>query len=123
MTLVEFYPPVAAATFLSALWFLVAYRFHKTETPGAERFRYLIWMLLLPGSLLFFFWQHGWEAPLSTYFERFMGALAGVSMGALGVFLIQTTFFESHSHAKEAGLKYVYLGLYLVFLGSGFFVF
>lgn len=116
MSLVEYYPPIATATVLFAVWVAVAYRFHKREKAGRESLTYIGWMLIVPGVLLAFFWAHGFEAPLDNGLAKLMAALTGLSMGAIGLFLVHLTFFTAAAGTKERTVRYVYFGLYSAFL-------
>lgn len=122
MTAIEFYPPVAAAAFMLALWFLVAYRLDRRETPGRESLAHIGWIILYPGSLLLFFWLHGLKSPLDSGFARFMAALVGIGFGALGVYTFKGAFFDRHPAKKDAWVWRVYFGLYCAFISANLFV-
>jgi len=122
MTVADLYPPIAAASFVFCLWFAVIWRFHKTEAPGQESAFYCLWLLLLPASLAAFFWFHGLREPLTTPFHIFMGAIAGIAVGAIGVTLVSLGFLNRNADRKSAWIGRVYLAGFLLLAFGGFVI-
>lgn len=119
MQIVKLYPILVISNLSFFLWFYVAYRFHQKEIAnGDTSFPQIIWMLILPGGLLFYLWKRGWEAPLATWLDYFVTAQLslGITVGLL--YAIQKIFMTKGVPRKERALLTVYLLFFLGLFGT-----
>lgn len=122
MTIVKLYPVVAAAGVCFAIWFFFAYRFHQRELAGEDSFKQIIWLFLLPGGLLLFFWLHGFKAPLISPLDFFMATLTGLSFAAIIVYSIQQAFMTPGIARKQRVSSIIYLTIFTAMIGGSMFI-
>lgn len=100
MTIVQLYPPIAAATFVVAIWLAVAYHFDRSAVPGEERWYHLLWYGAPPAGLLAFFYFQG-KAPITSSAAVFPIACLGIVMGVMAAFLLRMIVLRSYEDRRH----------------------
>lgn len=123
MTITNAYPPIAMATVVFVLWVIIAHRLHRRDLPnGTESLAQIGWLLILPASLLAYFWLNEKENLIDTWGEMFATTITGISMGSLLLYLIKSAFFEGKKSGKDFALHVVYLIFFVGLFVSGLFI-
>ncbi|MCA0318229.1 MAG: hypothetical protein LCH88_09185 [Proteobacteria bacterium] len=114
MTIVQLYPPIAAATFVVAIWFGVAYHFHRKERDEGGSTLQAFWYALPGIAFLTFAYFHGFKTPVTGPFPVFMSAVLGLIMGGLFAFVLREVYL---GNAEDRSQRRQQIGALVFFAG------
>ncbi|WP_157865886.1 hypothetical protein [Mesorhizobium japonicum] len=117
MTLVQLYPPIAAALIVGFLWAVVEYRLYKRDLPAGpnnESVLQALWLVLPTAATGCYFWWVGIDTNSTSYVHIFFCTLAGLGFATIAIFGVKLIFYDRTTFKQKSTGYILFVSLLFV---------